>query len=59
MNGCGYGARPTQKGSVARMAPVREVSGEGIRMREGRGYRQERVSLVKLYGTVNVLKHSS
>ena len=32
---------------------------EGIRMREGRGYRQEEVSLVKPYGTVNVpvLKH--
>ena len=59
MKSCWYGALPTQKGPVASMAPVWEVSGAGIRMREGRGHLQEGVSLVKPYGTVNVpvLKH--
>ncbi len=57
MNSSGFPVPPTLKVPVASMAPVREVSGAGIRMREGRGDRQEGVSLVKPYGTVNVLKH--
>ncbi len=60
MNSSGFCALPTPptlKLPVASMAPVREVSGASIRMREKRGYLQEGVSLVKPYGTVDVLKH--
>ncbi len=57
MKSSGFGALPappTLKVQVARMAPVREVSGAGIRMR---GYQKEGVSFVKPYVAVNVQTH--
>ena len=60
MKSSGYGklpAPPTLQVPVARMSPVREVSGAVIRMREGREYRQEGVSFVKPYIAVNMQTH--